>query len=323
MNTTDSLRELLVDASQSAPTDIGLLNAVQTRARRRHRRMQAACAGMTAVTAVAAFGLFKSMTAPSQPSSPRPPGPTASSQVTAVSLVRLVPFVPPTFPYRPAWTPGDYQIAYDETGVDGFGVKGMQLNFDPRDAKAPPAVVFVSHAKPHINGSAANATVQGRPARVFADIATSIYKDGGTRGTVVCWQSKSEWVTFVVVPGGQADLAVAEANQLEARPVPVTTTFAPSLIPAGTHLAASNATQLVLAPNDPQHGPRINVLLLSGFAGAAPPYKLGDNSYMFPAEPYSGADSVQVTASGDKSVDLESFVSQMKIYDAQWVPVPK
>jgi hypothetical protein len=254
---------------------------------------------------------------------PSPP-PSASASVAALPLV---PFTPPTFPYTPTWTPGAYNVDYDDHGgVKQFGVSGTQLNFWPSSSVSLFTIVFVSNDKPHIDGHVATATIQGRAARVVTGVTLPNYKFEEIHGTVVSWRSAAgPWITLGI--SGNAATAVHDAGLLVRRALPVTTGLAPSVIPAGMHLASTLNGKLVIESNDPALGMNILVEGIDGEGGppenmglyALPP---GTQQIWYTFLKSDKEDYVRIEATGPHPFDIAGFAAHMQTAYDNGVDVP-
>jgi hypothetical protein len=320
MNTTGMLRSTLADAAGDAPSDLGLLDAVYARSRRRHCRHRTALAGAAALILAAVITTIVAV----HPTGPLPgthrPHPLASMTVP------LVPFQPPTFPYRISGVSGAYQVDYD-SGVSLFGVDGTAFWYDELPPQWPDRpLVFLSGDRPAISGASTATALAGRAATYVTDAPMKTRPNGDeASGTALFWRTDSgSWLTMAFTAHLSITTMLAKAARLEHKPVPLTTTFVPGVAPAGTHVTTTDPYELIMANDD--QSVKIDVVAPAhGTVGFT--YGTQDGT---PVTTYTWAwpgnddnDLLKVTVYSARPINIPDFAAHLTYYPTEEAPLPK
>ena len=237
-----------------------------------------------------------------------PPGTCASDAPVSNQPPPLVNYAWPTFPYVPAHH-DLVRVDYDEDGIAGLGVTGMALS----GSILPDGygVIFVSAARPTVPGTAVPTTVRGRQATFVQHTPVPLYKDDGTKGSVLYWNDGHQrWVALVFGPTASLADAKDAANQLSATPVSVLSTFVPAKIPAGMRVAVASPGRLVLR-SDEAGVPDITVTAEYGPATPNDGYVVGDSTYSVPFDEQGHVDIV--TGPGSRPIDLAALAAVLTV----------
>jgi hypothetical protein len=216
------LAETMNDAAGDAPSDVGLLGAVQRRsARRRRRRITAT---LSAAAAVLAIGVPVTVVASSRP---EPVAPPLSIPVSGTRLV--AGYTTPPFPYTLPATEGM------KAPVASMSGGSLIAFFEAAEDRHHSDITITVSGREPAAGGGAEVQVRGHAGRLrTVDVQPA-------KQLTLTWQeSATRWIQLATDDTYSSAQVVALADSLRAGSVPVLPPFRLDLAPAG--LAATTVT---------------------------------------------------------------------------------
>jgi hypothetical protein len=292
MNIETTLRESLHAHSAEAPTNAGLLGAVEVRSSRRRQRRQVvgvgiAAAGVIAVVLTATTvvgGMADTGGDPAPPASvgaAPPTSPAASAPLVPASDLEL-----PDFPFTPGWIPPGVTGPYYHHlpfGEAGEGLRSYLSSLDHYDpATGLPALrvevtdqdygLTLDKLEDLSDDVDEDETGVGPPIPLTRQAATVRGKDAvllsNQTTAYLSWQHSDE--QWVLVSGGPAQDVIRYAEELDELPFPARTPFAFEVLPDDAQLQWTSAHAMMFEPSTFAPGAVIDaveVTLLRGVPG--------------------------------------------------------